>query len=106
MSQPLVYTVTATVPAAVADAYVAWLLDGHVQAVVAGGAQHATVTRLDGDPIRVESRYVFATPADFARYEAEVAPGLRADGVARFVDPHGVSFTRWTGRLALRIDGG
>lgn len=106
MSSPLVYTVIATVPPAVADDYVAWLLDGHVQAVVDGGAAHATVTRLDGAPVRVESRYVFETAADFARYEATVAPALRADGIARFVDPHGVTFTRWTGRLALRIEAG
>lgn len=107
---PLVYTVIATVPVHVVDAYVGWLLDGHAQAVVEGGAARATVTRMDaGDDAsvaRIESRYVFATAADFARYEATVAPGLRADGVATFVEPHGVRFSRWTGRLAGAFDAG
>lgn len=103
---PLVYTVIATVPPAVLDDYVDWLLDGHVQAVVAGGAEQATVTRIDGDPVRIESRYIFRDQAAFARYEAEVAPALRADGIARFVEPHGATFTRWTGRLAGRVAAG
>ncbi|MCA9524776.1 MAG: DUF4286 family protein [Myxococcales bacterium] len=94
---PVIYAVTATVPEALVEAYVAWLLGGHVQAVVAGGAEQAWVTRLGPD--QVESRYLFASPEALAAYERDVAPGLRADGVARFVEPHGVTFRRASGPL-------
>ncbi|MCA9310538.1 MAG: DUF4286 family protein [Phycisphaerales bacterium] len=85
------------------ETYVAWLTEGgHVQAVLDGGAAHATVTRLHPGPdgaLKVESRYLFASHSDFDRYEREHAPALRADGVARFGNTPGVSFSRWTGDL-------
>ncbi len=96
----VIYAVTATVPASVQEAYLTWLLDGHVAAVLAGGALQAWVTRLDGDPPRVESRYRFANRAALDHYLVHTAPGLRAEGSARFVEPHGVVFTREIGILA------
>lgn len=57
-----------------------WLSDGHVQAVLDGGADRAWITRLsDG---RFESRSHFADRATYERYDATVAPDLRANGVA------------------------
>lgn len=96
----IIYAVTATVPAGVVEAYLTWLLGGHVAAVLAGGAEQAWVTRLDGDPPRVESRYRFASRAALDHYLAHTAPGLRAEGIARFVEPYGVVFTREIGELA------
>lgn len=91
-----VYCVTATLPADLIDDYIAWLSDGHVQAVLDGGAEAAWVTRL-GDG-RVESRYHFADRAAYDRYDAKVAPALRADGIARFGD-RGVQFVRCFGQV-------
>ncbi|GIG62365.1 hypothetical protein Lfu02_67370 [Longispora fulva] len=89
----LVYSVRAVL----ADAdergrYLDWLLGGHVDAVLAGGALTGEVTALDDGS--VESRYTFASRESFAAYETEVAPKLRADGVGRFP---GAVFTRTVG---------
>lgn len=97
---PVIYSVTATLPADVVEAYLDWLLAGHVAAVLAGGAEHAWVTHQEGDPPRVESRYRFASRSDLDHYLETVAPALRAEGIARFVEPHGVVFTREIGFLA------
>lgn len=85
----IVYSVTATLPdAATAAEYERWLCGGHIQAVVTGGAVNACVSRV-ADPrttIEIEARYLFPNRAAFDKYVAEVAPALRADGVARFGD--------------------
>lgn len=91
-----VYCVTATLPVDLIDDYIAWLSDGHVQAVLDGGAEAAWVIRL-GDG-RVESRYHFADRAAYDRYDVNVAPALRADGIARFGD-RGVQFERCFGQV-------
>lgn len=98
-----IYAVIATLPdESTARQYIDWLTDGHVRAVLEGGAAEATVTRLHterDEPARVESRYRFASRAAFEAYERDHAPALRADGVARFGGRAGVSFARWTGEL-------
>jgi hypothetical protein len=76
-----------------------FVLEGHADAVVAGGAMSAAVVRLDGEgTIRVQSKYRFPNRAAFARYESETAPVLRADGVARFGDK-GITFERSVGAV-------
>jgi len=97
MSPPvaIVYTVTATLPdAATADEYQGWLGAGHIQAVVAGCAKEACVSRLV-DPrttIEVEARYLFPNRDVFDQYVAKVAPALRGEGIAKFGER--VRFTR------------
>lgn len=100
------YTVTAIHPdARSADDYVQWLEDGHVDAVIAGGAHSAVIVRLDPQPEdppgvrRVEVRYVFSTRALFERYLEEFAPALRAEGLKRFGPERGVKFLRTTGTV-------
>lgn len=90
------YSVVASLPDEhLAERYLGWLLDGHVQAVVAGGALRATVLKHDGPGgIRIESRYRFPNRGAFDRYEREHAPALREDGKRRFGDAAGVSFAR------------
>lgn len=98
----LVYSVIATLPDAGAAAeYVAWLTGGHTRAVIAGGAASAEVVRVEepAEPVRVESRYVFASRADYDRYLRDHAPALRADGMARFGTGRGVTFERRIGRI-------
>jgi hypothetical protein len=91
MSPPaaIAYTVTVTLPdTATAAEFERWLCGGHIQAVIAGGATEALVTRLV-DPrttIEVEARYLFPNREAFDRYVARVAPALRAEGLARFGD--------------------
>lgn len=82
------YNVTASFrEAGVCERYIAWLSGGHVQAVIAGGAMSAEIARVDvastdQHGARVQVRYVFVSRADLDRYVREVAPGLRAEGVA------------------------
>jgi len=105
------YTVTASFgDPAIAEAFVEWLLGGHLSAVIAGGARSAMIVRLDPDlpaPAagagtarpRVEVRYEFATRADFERYLELHAPALRAEGLARFGPAQGVTYMRSTGTI-------
>lgn len=99
----IAYSVIATLPdATTASEYTKWLADGHVQAVLAGGALSAEVVRME-DPagkFQVESRYVFGSRAAFERYLRETAPGLRAQGLARYPASRGVTFERRIGTLA------
>ncbi len=98
----LIYTVTATLPdEATASEYIAWLNDGHVQAVVSGGAASAHVIRVEepAAPIQVETRYVFASREDHDRYLRDHAPRLRAEGLARFGPGRGIAFQRRLGRV-------
>lgn len=100
------YTVVASLPdRGVTDEYVAWLKDGHVDAVIAHGARSAHIVRLDregpneDEPFRVEVRYVFPTREVFQRYVERHAPGLRADGLKRFGPERGVRFSRTVGEI-------
>lgn len=81
------YTVTATISSEkIVTEYISWLKDGHVQAVLGGGAESAVIVRISepAKPLRVETRYIFPGPEAFARYCTDTAPALRAEGMARF----------------------
>lgn len=104
MTTALCYTVTATLPdGATAASYIRWLEDGHVDAVVEGGAHSGMIVRLDpdaeGDPPRVQTVYLFPNRAAFDRYVRETAPALREDGIKRFGSIGGVSFSRTIGEV-------
>lgn len=94
------YAVTATCgDASLRDEYVAWLLGGHIDGVLEGGAESGRVVLLDGDaPYRVEAQYVFPSRAAFDAYAAGPAVPLRADGVRRFGD-RDVQFERRMGEI-------
>lgn len=95
------YVVIATLPdQATAAEYIGWLEDGHVDAVIRGGAHAGMIVRIQdpSEPIQIETRYVFSTRALLDRYLQETAPRLRADGNARF-GPRGVTFTRRIGEI-------
>lgn len=95
----LVYTVGVAFPdEATADRWRAWLRDGHVADVIAGGATSAEVMRVDG-PLRLEVRYRFPDRDAFARYERDHAPRLRAEGRALFPPEQGIIYDRSTGEL-------
>lgn len=96
------YMVVATLPdAATAQEYVAWLEDGHVDAVINHGAHSAMIVRLEprsGKP-RVMTQYVFPTRELFDRYVAHFAPALRADGLKKFPPERGIAFERTIGEI-------
>jgi len=96
------YTVTATLPnEAMAEAYVAWLREGHIEDVVAGGAERAEIVRIvePGNAIRVQTRYWFPDSLAYETYLAEHAPRLRAEGMERFGPETGVRFERSVGEV-------
>lgn len=98
--RPILYSVTAVLPdEATLEAYLAWLRDGHIQAVLRAGAVSARSSRLiePAGAWAVESQYVFATRDDFDTYIRDHAPALRAQGLARF----GAAGVRFSRRVAL-----
>ncbi len=100
----IAYTVSAAFPdEALREEYIAWLEDGHVDAVIAGGAHSAAIVRLDrerpSEPIAVEVRYVFSTREVLEKYVEEFAPGLRAEGLKRFPAERGIVFRRAVGEI-------
>lgn len=98
----IAYTVTATLPdKATREEYTRWLLEGHLQQVLAGGASHADVVILDDPPSppQAQSRYIFPTRASFDRYVRECAPALRAEGLSRFPPSLGITFRREVGTI-------
>lgn len=106
--RPICYIVCATLPGDdVAREYVEWLVNGHVQAVMAGGACEARVVRLDSEAgtTRIESAYLFPDRASFETYLSDHAPELRAQGLARFGSTPGVAFERRVGTVLFPDDG-
>ncbi len=101
--KPICYMVTATFPSpGLADEFVAWLEDGHIQQVIDGGAESGTIVRLDPDDsgkARVMAQYTFASREKFDTYVATHAPALRADGLKRFGPERGVTFERRLGTI-------
>ena len=89
------YRVTATIPhEELVGEYLRWLIEGHLEAVIAGGAYQASLLqRVDAEPAEIESVYRFASEEDFATYEQDFAPALRAEGLAHFGES-GISFSR------------
>jgi hypothetical protein len=84
-----------------AAAWEQWLRDEHTADVCRAGALDAEILRLDGPP-RLEIRYHFASRDDFARYERDHAPRLRAEGLARIPREGAVRFTRTVGEVRGR----
>ena len=68
----IIYTVTATLPDAnLAEEWLAWLRDGHIADLLAGGATSAKIIALDQPPLNFEVRYRFPSRQSFERYERE-----------------------------------
>lgn len=96
----IAYTVIAVLPdEATRRAYLAWLEDGHVDAVIAAGAHSATIVAVEdpADPIKVETRYVFSTRETLGDYLRDQAPALREEGLRLFGPKTGVLFRREIG---------
>jgi hypothetical protein len=102
-TEPLLYSVTATLPdEAAAEEYAQWLRDGHVEEVVAAGrARWGRVFRMidPPEPVRVESQYLFESAADFEKYVADHANRLRNEGLLKFPTARGFRYERRLSRL-------
>jgi hypothetical protein len=105
----LAYTFYTTfTDSSLADEWLRWLRDGHVAEVMNGGATDAEIIELDAPPDALsgtrafEVRYHFASRADFARYEKDHAPRLRAEGLKLFPVERGVSYRRAVGTVLTR----
>ena len=97
------YVVTATfADPAVAERWLAWMRDGHLQDVLDAGAQSGEAIRLDGEPLTLEAHFRFADRAAFEAYERDGAPRLRAEGLELFPPEAGVTYRRRTGEVAVR----
>jgi hypothetical protein len=98
MSEPIVYTVSATfTDRKVAEEWIAWLTGGHIEQVIKGGATDAQIVRMDGDDCRYEIRYHFPSRDAFRAYETNHAPRLRAEGLEKFPASRGITYARSTG---------
>ncbi len=96
----IAYTVAVTfADAGLVEPWLRWLRDGHLAAVLAGGANRGEVVALDGPAPAFEVRYRFPSREVFERYEREHAPGLRAEGLRLFPADKGVSYRRSVGVL-------
>ena len=96
----IAYTVScAFTDAAVADRWMDWLENGHLADVVDAGAESALAVRLDGESVRCEARYVFASRQAFETYEREHAPRLREEGLTLFPLDLGLEYSRSVGEI-------
>lgn len=103
---PVSYTLEVTFQDAdVANEWTDWMRGGHMQALLAHGADRAELVRWsDEDDIRFTARYRFPTRADFDTYLAEHAEDLRADGMKRFPPSRGIVYSRTVGEILLPRD--
>jgi hypothetical protein len=94
----IAYTVTASFSdAALAENWLRWLREGHVAAVLAGGAARAEIVALDDPALCYEVRYHFPSREAYERYERDFAPRLRAEGLRLF--PTGIRYSRSVGAV-------
>jgi hypothetical protein len=97
----IAYTVVATLPSeTLRSEYIRWLQDGHIAAVLAGGAQTGHILRIDDPPgFQVETRYTFPSRAVLDTYIRDTAPALRAEGLRLFGPDKGVRYDRRIGTI-------
>ena len=85
--------------------WIAWLDSEHLADVLQGGATSATVIQYDGAS-RCDVRYIFPNRESFDRYEDEIAPALRADGLKRFPLTLGLEYSRSTATVVAEAEAG
>ncbi len=94
------YIVGVTLPdQTTADRWLAWLRDGHIAEVMAGGATSATIIQFTEPPLTFEIDYRFPSAATFAEYERDHAPRLRAEGRQSFPPENGIVYRRTTATI-------
>lgn len=94
--------------AAVAEKWLDWLRDGHLQDVCDAGAESAYAVRMDLEPGSTdaavcEARYTFPSRNAFEIYEADHAPRLREEGLTLFPLDLGLSYARSLGEIRTTV---
>ncbi len=98
----IAYSVTCTVQnESLAREWLEWIESEHLGEVIAAGALDAEVVILDGNPMRCEARYHFASREVFNIYEREHAPRLRNEGLKKFPLTRGMSYVRSMGGVVV-----
>jgi hypothetical protein len=87
---------------AVADRWLTWLRNGHIADVIAGGATHAIVYRLDDDAIDYEVVYRFPTRCAYQNYEQQFAQRLREEGRQLFPPGPDIVYRRSTAETVFQ----
>ena len=99
------YTVTARFERQdLADEFVDWLRNGHMQALLRGGADRAELVRgsePEDEQPTVTARYRFPNRAVFDAYLQDHAPRLQEEGLEKFPTSRGVAFSRSVGEILL-----
>ena len=96
----IAYSVTCTFQnESLAREWPEWIESEHLADVIAAGAIDAEVVILDGNPMRCETRYHFASREEFNIYEREHAPRLRNEGLKKFPLTRGMSYVRSMGEV-------
>ncbi|HQY89064.1 MAG TPA: DUF4286 family protein [Tepidisphaeraceae bacterium] len=101
----MLYSVTATLPIAEVDGYLAWL-DNHINELLRAGALEASVIVYPpcAQTQQVKTQYTFADRSSFDSYEEIHAPRLREEGRQLFGSKPGVTFARRLGEIRWRRD--
>ncbi len=86
-----------------ADRWLEWLLQKHLQDVLDAGAQSAELFHIDDEVPHYLIDYRFNSRDEFERYLAESAPRLRAEGLERFPLELGLQYQRSTGSALHRL---
>lgn len=98
----IAYSVTCTFQnESLAREWLEWIEAEHLAEVIAAGAIDAEVVILDGNPMRCEARYHFASREEFNIYEREHAPRLRNEGLKKFPLTRGMSYVRSMGEVVV-----
>ena len=98
----IAYSVTCTFQnESLAREWLEWIESEHLADVIAAGAVDAEVVILDGNPMRCETRYHFASREEFNIYEREHAPRLRNEGLKKFPLTRGMSYVRSMGEVVV-----
>jgi len=88
----IIYNVTINVSDAIHDAWMAWMLGGHLAEVMATGCfteykmLHLLTEAPDAEGTTYAVQYFAPDMESYERYHDEFAPKLKADGVNRFGD--------------------
>ena len=84
--------------------WIKWLVEGHIQGVINGGAVKAELVELatEENYRSFEVRYEFASEKDFVTYQKDHAPALQEEGLKLFPPENGFKYSRTNGKFLFK----
>ena len=82
----------------IVEQWLDWLDQTHIEDVKNAGAISAEIFEMDAESPTFEIRYQFACRDAFLKYEREMAPELRRDGLQKFPLELGLDYSRTVGQ--------